>query len=884
MPDYEDIFKFDDGRYDHYIIEEVLHLYRIRNDWAAVENAIGFVIPDIDNWSEGDIHALIVYVQGLMKKLHDSSKGIFLDNEFWFSTKTSDELRFWKYYKDTMEAERWSNERYLTLAKECTDIVNFLPNPRRQYNSETPEIFKKKGLVYGNVQSGKTASIEGLIAMYASAGCPLIIVLSGVTNNLRVQTQNRLNDDLGIATKSHWNLLTPDNDRIAQNQPHLEAAFGGSNVSIGVFKKNPYALKDLISYVERTTDKSIFEKNQILIIDDECDQYSPNVELIDEDSNEKYKHSSINGLIVKLLNLFPRVSYVGYTATPFANVLNEKPGKESLYPEDFIYALNKNDSYYGSEKIFGRKDDLEPNTLDAINYVEPGECDDFSEGNAIELPETLKDAINYFIVATACKYKRNLRDSSSMLVHIDLRTEVHTEIERVLTSYVDKLKENITRDDPDTMKMLENIWNREKNKNSPEHVCELFPNSQPEDYIIPDFADLKDEILNVIEPNALKIVVDNSETPLDRRLKYNKKDPHPYIVIGGNTLARGLTIEGLIVSYFTRSSRNYDTLLQMGRWFGYRKNYEDLSRIWMLQELVSNFEDLCTVENEIRDEISNYTFEITPREFGMRIRLHPYMHITRARAMQAAKVSRINFAGTFAETYNMERFDEKILNENIKATKHLLENLTSEPVKHNGAWFYRNCKVERVIEYIKEYNFSDKNRSCSKDSILTYINKSLEKNYLKNWNIVVKTNQSGEKPIELNSNITCYPVSRSRMDDGLGSSIAHFKDFKEPRDLMLDVDTEVWSNIDNTSSVKQITARKHYYANLNQEVPGMLIIYPINKDSKAPANSKCRVDLEAHQHLIGLLFVFPQIDDKEIYDYVSIDLNDNNAFSEESAE
>lgn len=874
-----DIFDFDDGQYDRDIIKEALYSYQKYNDWEVLEREFRNKIDDSRNWSDEEVHNCIEYIRGTLLKLAREAEGIHVDNNFWFSTQI-EELRYWNYYKKTMKAEHWSQERIKNLTRQCTEIINYLPNPKMKSTNQDLKNLCKKGLVYGNVQAGKTASIAGIISMYASVDCQLIIVLSGITNNLRWQTQARLMKDLKILEEPHWHLLTPEKDRIGKNHPYPEALLAGNSVSIGVFKKNPYALRSLLSWLNKTTNPDIWEKNQVLIIDDECDQYSPNVTLRDEDDGAEYKHSTINGLIVDLLHIFPRVSYVGYTATPFANILNELPGEESLYPEDFIYSLDKNENYYGSEKIFGSDDEQDSETLDAINIVEPEEYRNLKNGIEREIPKSLQDAVNYFIIATACKYKRGIYDFSTMLVHIDLKVSVHANTESVILKYIEDLKTKLRARDSSTLLKFENIWNLEKDRNHFDRIKRLFPNANENKYILPDFNDLYNNILDVISDSNLEIVVDNSTRPADQRLTYDKDNPHAIIVIGGNTLARGLTLEGLLVSYFVRSSNTYDTLLQMGRWFGYRTNYEDLSRIWTTENLINNFRFLCTVENEIREEISNYSFDISPKDFAMRIKTHPRMRITRAFAMQAAQINMINFAGTYSETYNLERWDVDLINKNISTTSSFLSSLSDTPKYHNNAWLYKNCNVQKILDYINSYSFNEHNNTCKKDILETYIQKALTKGHLQNWNVVVKTLQEGNEEINLDSRIKIYPVNRARLNDGLDINIAHFKDFRDARDLMIDIDTETWKNTRNTAKEKQISLRKEYYEKSGEEIPGMLLIYPINKNSIPKFTNGRQTELNAKQNLIGLIFVFPQIEDKDLFQYMSIPLEVQNDFDE----
>lgn len=874
-----DIFDLNDERYDKYVIKEALHVYQRYNDWDNVEKEFRNKIDESRDWTDAQIHDCVSYIRDAMRKSAQEAEGIHLDNNFWFSPAMG-ELRYWEYYKKTMKSNHWSKDRIHNLTRQCTEIINFLPNPRMRSTNQDLKNLCKKGLVYGNVQAGKTASIAGIISMYASVECQLIIVLSGVTNNLRWQTQTRLMKDLKILEEPHWHLLTPEKDRIGKNQPYPEALLAGNDVSIGVFKKNPCALRSLLNWLKKTTNTDIWKKNQVLVIDDECDQYSPNVKLRDEDDGSEYKHSTINGLIVDLLHLFPRVSYVGYTATPFANVLNEHPGQESLYPEDFIYALDKNENYYGSEKIFGSDEDSESEILDAVNIVEPDEFHELKNGTETRMPPSLKDAINYFIIATACKHIRGLNDFSTMLIHVDMKVSVHASIESLVSPYIEELRQKLRNKDRQILAEFREIWNTEKKRNSADRIKRLFPDSNEADYLLPEFEGLYNEILNVISEQDMEIVVDNSSKPVEQRLSYEENTPLAKIVIGGNTLSRGLTLEGLLVSYFVRSSNTYDTLLQMGRWFGYRAKYEDLSRIWTTDDLLDNFRFLCTVENEIRDEIANYSFDITPKDFAMRIKTHPQMRITRALAMQAAQANMINFAGTYAVSYNLERKDIGLINKNIDATRKLLSGLPT-PVDHNNAWLYRNCDVSRILDFINSYGFSERNPTCRREILRNYVNKAIEKGHLTNWNVAVKTLKEGNAEFHLDDRIKCYPVNRARINDGPDSSVAHFKDLKSVRDLMIDIDTETWRDHQNSGTSNQIRRRKEYYDSMGTDVPGLLIIYPINKDSVPKFSGNMQTNLEAERNLIGVIFVFPQIEDKDLFQYMSIPLDVDENFGEE---
>lgn len=384
---------------------------------------------------ESYFHYLPEIFRDAKNKIEQQSRrnGISSTKENWLWIENIKNSAPWKNFCKMMRDAKWSEKRLETVQKQSLEIVNNLTNPRKL---DTPkDLAIKKGLVYGNVQSGKTAHIATLIAMYASAGCNMIIVFSGVTKNLRNQTQKRLRHDLGMDQYHCYDLLTDQTDLLSKQTQGIEGRYSPAKPVIGIFKKSPSALKRLLAYLNRINDKSFWNKKPVLIIDDECDQYSINVApMKDEDDNDiEFERSTINSLLVQISNTFERYCFVGFTATPFANVLNELPGKDSFYPRDFIYPLELNEKYFGAKKLFGsalENPDKNYEYMDSINIVEEEEIspklNDFSQ-----IPESLKEAIYYFITATACKYYRGMENEhSSMLVHLDMKIAVHSALKK----------------------------------------------------------------------------------------------------------------------------------------------------------------------------------------------------------------------------------------------------------------------------------------------------------------------------------------------------------------------------------------------------------------------------------------------------------------------
>lgn len=901
------IFDFVNGQYDLELIKEISEDFpkRFKGNWDLLaKKFIGRydTFDDVENWSETEVKNCIDFVKSLYERLNTLKKGISTANPAWFTTDDwinnhQSKLRYWNtYLRYLIEEKEWSDDSLKKLAAETTDIVNFLPNPYAipQTSATTGKtdysLFCKKGLVYGDVQAGKTGSMECLASMYADAGCKFIFVLSGITNNLREQTQSRFIKELKIRNGG-WVLLTPNenNDRVPANFNFVDGL--GSNVAIGFFKKNPAALNRLIQYCQQTTNASFWDDKQVLIIDDECDQYTPNVAglpeldengeplFIDEETNEKYPHSRINGLIVQLIKYFPRVNYVGYSATPFANVLNDIPGKESIYPEDFIYALGKNPMYFGAEKIFKNDEDENSKSLDVLREINETESHYLrslldNEECVLECPDSLKQAINYFLLAAATKKDRQLLVHSTMLIHINMKTELHKEISNIVSQYIINIKNNFD----DYCPILKQIWNEEKSKIQISDILELFPSEKKEYFTIKTFDELKECLKDILE--KIEIIVDNSTIATENRLFYkepNNLDECRFIIaVGGNTLSRGLTLEGLTVSYFVRSSQTYDTLLQMGRWFGYRPHYEDLIRIWMSDTLILDFEHLSKVINYFREEIEyNFGKLKKPKEFAPRIFTHSHLNVARAAAIQRANYGHFTYEGSYSESSYLYTANKDILDQNIKAAGNLFESIKDKKEEYHNAFFYRDCTSKTVLDFIDNYTFNPQNEDCNKEYLKEYIRISNEKGLLNNWIIVLKQAQKGDT-LKLTEDIKVNMITRScRKTEYEGTCYVRIH---EPRDFKIDTPDDIWKSKAGSASLgQQISDREKYYKSINQKTPGLMLVYPIDgENAPSSVDGVLKHKISALSAIIGLMFVFPSTTDLDLKESVSIKLYPEN--------
>ena len=470
---------------------------------------------------------------------------------------------FWPALQTYLLSDKgWDDLTVQSIDDASTKVVAHLDYPH------LPE-FSTKGLVLGYVQSGKTANFTAVISKAADAGFRLFIVLSGMTNSLRLQTQARLDDELVNLKTDRWVPLTTQGFDFSGQIPNLSAMLNTDQPHLAVVKKNKSRLEKLIKMISET-ERSILKTTPVLVIDDECDQAS-----VDASGELERDPTTINRLVRELLGLLPKASYVGYTATPYANVLIDPTYPDDLYPRDFIVALPRPNRYFGAETIFGRgiletdPDDISFDGHDLIRYIDESEIESLRPQNArnrddfeFGVTPSMRQAVLYYLLAAAARCARGQGDKHvTMLVHTSQYVQAHDDARGPLSDLLDEAKSLLRMQDVDFVAELRALWDAEQ---------ERVPSAGFPGCPQTSFTDLEPHLSSCADET--KVIVENSQA--DERIDYTR-DPRKYIVVGGNVLARGLTLEGLVVSFFLRTSKQYDTLMQMGRWFGYRPGYED---------------------------------------------------------------------------------------------------------------------------------------------------------------------------------------------------------------------------------------------------------------------------------------------------------------------
>jgi hypothetical protein len=769
-----------------------------------------------------------------------------------------------------LEDKGWdANPTVNSIDDTSSKIVSLLDNPGTSK-------FATRSLVVGYVQSGKTANMTAVTAKAVDANYKFIIVLAGMTDALRSQTQARIEKDLIDQDPDRWHAWTTlDMDFSHAPDAGFPAPHPASR-HYAVIKKNKWILQRLLNKLEKTP-PSILRSIPFLIIDDECDQASVNA------SKYRDEMTAINGLVRQILHTIPRCAYIGYTATPFANVLIDpavsvdKDHPDDLYPRDFIVALPRPPDYFGAENLFGRglldadEDIPDADGLDMIRIIEDEEIPDLRPANpkekdsfSMSITESLDQAIRYYLMASAARNARGQEaEHSSMLIHTTMYVAPHFDARLTIAGHVKELGIRIKSRDKTLLEELRSQWNLERRKVD----SDSFNNRDVE------FEEILEHLERTI--SAVEVVVENGVSEI--RLEFSDDQPRRYIVVGGSVLARGLTIEGLVVSFFLRTSSQYDTLMQMGRWFGYRQGYEDFPRVWMTRDVRDAFKDLATVEAEIRNDIDIYRErDISPLDFAIRIRQIPGMSITSANKMLASETCDISYADEHIQTTRFKHNDMGWLENNWQAGEELIKDARSQsgdPSTVKRGRLFEGVSNGAILRFLGKYVTHKSHRDFQPQKIMEYIESQNDKGdgCLSTWNVGIIEPASGamsNKALGVLGKVKT--VIRSLLwatKDG----DADIKALMSRGDVYLDcpdlgsAGNDKWDVLKNRRAVE--TSNKP-----------LLLLYPIQAES-APTKkyvgkdgNPTRDPLNALMDVLGVGIVFPPSPIKTPVNYVRVEL------------
>lgn len=673
------------------------------------------------------------------------------------------EPHYWGRYKKLLQSKKLPAD-VITSTDSITDsILDRMGNP------EEHGPWDRKGMVVGHVQSGKTQNYTGLICKAADAGYRLIVVIAGIHNNLRNQTQMRIDEGfVGRDTGRLEKKETKDRPRaigvgkfddrkapvsLTTTLKDFNRATATTNTSqiasyavpvVLVIKKNSKTLANLVDWLKEhsTAYGSDMVDQPMLLIDDEADNASIDIKY------GKGEVSRINGQIRELLALFRRSCYVGYTATPFANIFidpdtDDEVRGQDLFPRHFIFGLDAPTNYFGARKVFidGIPDE-EERRPDHIRYITDN-GDVLPVRHKIDhvltaLPESMLDALRSFLVARVI---RNLRGQTgqhaSMLVNASRFTGIQGLIRNRLHQKLKEIEDAVRVDGGRSdaagrnaeIAALQRCWEDEY---SDAGVT---------------WDEVREGLLPVIA--SAQVVAVNAASPAG--LDYDGRGAgQTVIAVGGFSLSRGLTLEGLTISYFLRSSVMYDTLMQMGRWFGYRSDYEDLCRIWMPQEAASWYAHIGEATEELQLELKRMQqANATPEQFGLAVRSHPSALMVTARNKMGAgqKHVMVGLSNSFIETVKLSA-STRALEANRAARDQLLRDLAADghgpdpSCIGTGGYLLRNVGWQHVDAFLRSFDNDRESVLTDPRPVRNYISERAH-DELGEWDVLIASLQLG---------------------------------------------------------------------------------------------------------------------------------------------
>ena len=767
----------------------------------------------------------------------------------WLVAARKRDWRYWQRYQGWLE-RKMSAAAVDGLDKSTDKILGLLEDPNREGS------WDRRGLVVGHVQSGKTGNYSGLVCKAADAGYKIVIVLAGLHNNLRSQTQIRLEEGfLGYETSAAGDAVkligVGEVDTDAEIRPNCatnRSNNGDFNTKVAqhyaispeqrpwlfVVKKNKTVLERLLKWIrnhvadatDAATGKRFVSNLPLLLIDDEADHASVDTgeQLFNPDGTPDLEHEpkAINSRIRKILHAFAKSAYVGYTATPFANIFIHRRAATSdegpdLFPQSFIVNLAAPSNYVGPARVFGlRAPDgrsgglpLTREVSDHLDAAGPGgwmppKHDKNHvplQGGLDAVPPSLMEAVRAFVLACAVRELRGQgAQHSSMLIHVTRFNLVQREVHRQVEDIVKHMRQRIARrvGHEEALAGPEALW-----KEDFEPTCAEIAESLPEAEgppPTPSWEEIEAVLPDVLSDIEVRMINGTAKDALDyaeERAKGLK-----VIAIGGDKLARGLTLEGLCVSYFVRTTKMYDTLMQMGRWFGYRPGYIDLCRLYTTDDLVEWFGHIADASEELREEFDSMAESgATPRDYGLKVQSHPVLLVTSPLKMRSSENLQLSFSGESLETVALHR-DPAILKRNLDAADRLIAAIgapsENDPKRtRNGSaqeWkgsrLWNGVPAEAVADFFSAYVTHPKARKVNSALLTEFVRKMAAGGELTSWTVVLLGGGDGGGHVFAGGvEIAKMPTRAPDPDIKDRYSIGRLL---SPRDEAIDLDEAAW--------------------------------------------------------------------------------------------
>lgn len=747
---------------------------------------------------------------------------------------------FWGRYREYLEIEKNFAPEVINKLDRLTDsILDNLFDPTLKIT------INKKGLVVGQVQSGKTANYTGLVCKAADAGFKLIIIMAGIHNNLRSQTQLRIDESfLGFDTQ-HTRAFDQRSIQIGVGDPYfgspivahsltssiekgdftqgaanaLGLNFNTSEPIVAVIKKNPNVLRRIHQWLAAQANEDnelgrVIRNKSLLLIDDEADNASINI------SNDPERQSSINGWITQILNLFGKNAYVGYTATPFANIFIPLDD-QNLFPRNFIKNIPAPSNYIGPEKVFGfsplEEDEASNTVLPIVNRINDysGFVPDRHKKDdqlPSTLPESLKRAIRCFIITCAIRRLRGQTTvHNSMLIHVSRFMRWQDHIAELVSNQFIYYRRGIDQNDAVILDELKSTFEQDDNGfKSYVSVSKQILDSELKNLDSQIQVHKWSEVLQHLNDAASRIEVKAIHGGSGEALDYfDHKNGLSVIAVGGNKLSRGLTLEGLSISYYLRASRMYDTLMQMGRWFGYRGGYVDLCRLFTSRELNEWFCHITQASEELREEF-DYMSDVagsTPEQYALKVRTHPgVLQISATNKMRSAITVQISWAGRLVESYEFKK-DISTIDNNLRNTQKFISGLPANFVPKPNAFVWYDIPAEQVINFFDGIQSVENLKKAEPRKIIQFITTQLRNGELTDWRVALMSKPNAKNNshfIVSNNTVSIGQWKRTEDDKNSSEQIYYLKKSHiiSPSDEFIDL------NEDEYNSAMELTIKK----------------------------------------------------------------------------
>lgn len=624
--------------------------------------------------------------------------------------------------------------------------------------------------------------------------------------------------------------------------------FNTNEPIIAVVKKNPSVLDRLYQWLSAQVSSSpegagIIGDKSLLMIDDEADHASINT------NKPEWKPTRINSQIRDILNVFRRSGYVGYTATPFANIFIPI-NKDDLFPRDFIINIPSPSNYIGPEKVFGfrflEEDEPSDDVLPIVHRIEDYALfvpDRHKKDDQLPsaIPDSLKLAIRCFILTCAIRRLRGQTSvHNSMLVHVSRFQRWQSHITELIQNQFDYYRMGIDQNDKDTLDLFRSTF--EEDQSSYKSYCSA--SSQILDSSLSnidpgiDVHSWKDVLPNLHEAASRIFVRQMHGGSRDVLDYYDHKEGLSVIVIGGNKLSRGLTLEGLSISYYLRSSRMYDTLMQMGRWFGYRPKYIDLCRLFTTRELNEHFCHITHASEELREEfdIMADVAGSTPEQYALKVRTHPgVLQISATNKIRMATNVRLSWSGRLIESYELLK-SQNATTQNWEHTKSHFRSYPGKYETKGNSLLWSDVSVNRITDFLQGLVTPENLKAYDPSNLVRFINAQIPNGELTHWRVALMSKHNATRPPEIlrigtkSVNIGCF--IRTQDDNNSGPDIYYLKKSHiiSPRHEFIDLSEEAYTH------AMELTREHRLKNNIEDEpsYPNGEIVRNLIRDPKNP--------------------------------------------------